>query len=82
MIAKSGEPDLLPFGFQEEGKQPLETAQFWDLCSRVRQFQQEYLNYWEQSATRTKSGATVDCIITPIAPSAAVRRNKFVYYGT
>lgn len=46
-----------------------------------RQQQKEYMEYWNNTAGKTKSGKVVDAVISPIAPYPAARRELYKYYG-
>jgi len=46
-----------------------------------RQALKDYMEYWNSSAERTGTGRPVDCIISPLAPFAAARPQKYTYYG-
>jgi amidase len=46
-----------------------------------RDYQQEYLDYWNSTATLTTSGRPVDAIITPILFFAASEPGKTNYLG-
>jgi amidase len=47
-----------------------------------RQYQKEYMEYWNSTASHTGTGRPVDAIITPLAPFAAARPGMYDYYGT
>jgi amidase len=47
-----------------------------------RQYQKEYMEYWNSTASRTGTGRPVDAIISPLAPFAAARPDMYDYYGT
>ena len=46
-----------------------------------RQFQKEYMEHWNSTASLTGTGRPVDAIISPLAPFAAARPEKYNYYG-
>lgn len=46
-----------------------------------RQYQKEYLDYWNGTAQETGTGEPVDGVICPLAPYAAARPEKYAYYG-
>lgn len=54
---------------------------------RKRTLQQEYLDYWNSTASASPSSGSprrrpgVDALITPIAPYPAARPGMFKYYG-
>ncbi len=47
-----------------------------------RQYQKEYMEYWNSTVSQTGTGRPVDAIITPLAPFAAARPGMYDYYGT
>jgi amidase len=47
-----------------------------------RQYQKEYMEYWNSTASLTGTGRPVDAIIAPLAPFAAARPDMYDYYGT
>jgi amidase len=47
-----------------------------------RQYQKEYMEYWNSTASQTGTGRPVDAVITPLAPYAAARPGMYDYYGT
>lgn len=46
-----------------------------------REAQKEYMEYWNSTADKTKSGRPVDALIAPVAPFAAARPMTFSYVG-
>ena len=46
-----------------------------------RQFQKEYMEYWNSTSAVTETDRPVDSIICPCAPFAAARPEMFKYYG-
>ena len=46
-----------------------------------REYQKEYMDYWNSTAELTGTGSPVDCFIAPLAPYAAARPEKYGYYG-
>ncbi|KAF2853523.1 acetamidase [Plenodomus tracheiphilus IPT5] len=53
--------------------------QLWDVQSQKWDYQMEYLTQWRNFEAQT--GRELDCIIAPITPTAAIRHNRFKYYG-
>lgn len=47
-----------------------------------RQYQKEYMEYWNSTVALTGTGRPVDAIISPLAPFAAARPDMYKYYGT
>lgn len=46
-----------------------------------REYQKAYLEYWNSTRELTDNGRPVDGFISPLAPFAAARPNKYSYYG-
>jgi amidase len=46
-----------------------------------RQYQKEYMEYWNSTAAYTGTGRPVDAIIAPLAPFAAARPDMYDFYG-
>ena len=46
-----------------------------------REYQKEYMEYWNSTARLTSTGRPVDAMIAPLAPFAAARPNRYKYYG-
>ncbi|KAL8853963.1 MAG: hypothetical protein Q9221_001271 [Calogaya cf. arnoldii] len=46
-----------------------------------REYQKEYMEYWNSTAELTGTGKPVDIVIAPVAPFASVQFNKFLWYG-
>jgi amidase len=47
-----------------------------------RQYQKEYMEYWNSTSALTGTGRPVDAIISPVAPFAAARPDMYDHYGT
>lgn len=47
-----------------------------------RQFQKQYMEYWNSTASITGTERPVDAVIAPLAPFAAARPDMYKYYGT
>jgi amidase len=45
------------------------------------QYKREYMDYWNSTASLTKSGQQVDATLTPVAPYAALQLEKEVDVG-
>ncbi|KAL2069449.1 hypothetical protein VTL71DRAFT_14128 [Oculimacula yallundae] len=48
---------------------------------KKRQFQKEYMEYWNSTASITGTGRPVDAVIAPLAPFAAARPDMYDYYA-
>ena len=46
-----------------------------------REFQKEYMEYWNRSEDLTNTNRPVDAILAPLAPFAAARPGRYKYYG-
>jgi amidase len=46
-----------------------------------RQYQKEYMEYWNSTSALTGTGRPVEAVIGPVAPFAAARPNMYKYYG-
>lgn len=83
MFDLSGEPpvsQLLPFF----GTAPREQAKATDIAANnvaKREYQKEYIDYWNSTAELTGTGCPVDAIIAPVAPFAAARPGLYNYFG-
>ena len=46
-----------------------------------REYQKEYLEYWNSTKDLTGTGRPVDALISPLAPFPAARQEGYSYYG-
>ena len=46
-----------------------------------REYQKEYLEYWNSTKDLTGTGRPVDGLIAPLAPFPAARQEGYSYYG-
>ena len=46
-----------------------------------RQYQKEYMEYWNSTEKHTGTGRPVDAFVAPLAPFPAARPTKYSYYG-
>lgn len=46
-----------------------------------REYQKEYMDYWNSTASLTGTGRAIDAVITPLAPMPANLTMKFDYIG-
>lgn len=60
---------------------PQTVDKLWELNLQLRQFQQEYMDYWTNTAKLTKSGRPVDAVLTPAAANAALEFGKPFHVG-
>lgn len=81
-ITASGEPaipnikDLL-----NPNNSKIDLNQLWDVHLKKWAYQSEYLEQWRAAEERLGNDQTLDAIIAPITPTAAIRHNRFKYYG-
>jgi len=82
-IDSSREPPVQQLGnwYQDQRREMLSTAEFWDLCQQREDYRSEYLRYWNDTKNLTRTKWPVDGVILPVAPSAAVEENHFTYFG-
>ncbi|KAK5994234.1 Acetamidase [Cladobotryum mycophilum] len=78
----SGEP-VIPQISKLYGIEPFAQKHASDVAAinvAKRNYQKEYMDYWNSSAAKTQSGQPVDAVIMPLAPYPAARPNEFHYY--
>ncbi|CRG85245.1 amidase [Talaromyces islandicus] len=79
-ISASGEPiirnikDLL-----DPDVKAINMGELWDTHLKKWQYQSEYLDKWREM--EEKLGKELDAIIAPITPTAAIRHDRFRYFG-
>lgn len=77
-LRESGEPPIPNLGeLPWSGR--LNINELWDVHVKKYAFQCEYLQQIRLAEERL--GKEIDAIITPVTPSAAIRHDKFFYYG-
>ncbi|KAI9793293.1 MAG: Acetamidase [Piccolia ochrophora] len=82
-FALSGEP-IAPQVSQTYGQTPIEEATATDIAQvnvAKREWQKEYLEYWNGTSETSGTGRPVDAVIAPLAPFAAARPKEYHYYG-
>jgi amidase len=77
-LKESGEPSIPNIG-SLPWPSKLDINELWDAHLQKYAFQCEYLE--QIRLTEERLGKEIDAIITPVAPTAAVRHDKFSYYG-
>lgn len=55
---------------------PLTVNEWWDLCNETYLKRQNFANFWQETATRTKSGSAIDAIVCPVWPSTSCVPNS------
>ncbi len=89
----SGEPPVsrIPMTFGTEPKDPKNAMEIAELHIRKREYQKEYMEYWNSTAEVTSTGRPVDAFISPLIPFTGMRPgwNRFtgtiwrrLYHGT
>lgn len=79
----SGEPPI-PQIAPMFGSKPGEQADATKIAAMnvtKRDYQKEYMEYWNSTIDLTGTGRSVDALIMPVAPFAAARRETYSYYG-
>ncbi|KAI5285468.1 Acetamidase, partial [Ascosphaera aggregata] len=81
-IALSGEPELrlLHSVLHKEGPE-YKASKMVEMDRMKREYQKEYLDYWNASASFTDSGEPVDAFISPVAPYASALPGRYDYVG-
>ena len=82
-MALSGEP-VLPQIAMLFGDKPGKQYSATEISANVvalREWRKQYLDYWNSTTELTGTGRPVDGVIAPVAPFAAARPLKYIYYG-
>jgi amidase len=82
-MALSGEP-MAPQVSMSYGDKPGEQYSAAKISANniaLREWQKQYMDYWNSTADLTGTGRPVDGLIAPLAPFAAARPTKYTYYG-
>lgn len=83
-LALSGEtiaPQLLKAYGQTLTHAEKTASQIAKLNTQKRQYQQEYMSYWNSTAMQTESGRPVDAVICAVAPYAAASEATYVFHS-
>lgn len=82
-FALSGEPisPQVKMSYGTEPKEEFTASQIAANNVVKRQYQKEYLDYWNSTASETGTGRPVDGILTPLAPYPAARPEGYKWYG-
>ena len=81
-LGLSGEPPIPQISFY--GSKPREQADATKIAATnvsKREYQKEYMEYWNSTIDLTGTGRPVDALIMPVAPFAAARPETYSYYG-
>ena len=79
----SGEP-IAPQVRQSYGSKPSEMMNAKHIAATnvaKREYQKEYMDYWNSTKDLTDTGRPVDAVIAPLAPFASARPESYNYYG-
>lgn len=79
----TGEP-LTPQIAGLYGKKPSKEASASEISATnvaKREYQKEYMEYWNGTVEETGTGRPVDAVIMPLAPFAAARPGTYTYYA-
>lgn len=82
-FAKSGEP-VAPQVAGFYGTEPVEEATATEIAHNNlahKKWKKEYMDAWNNTASATGTGKPMDAIIAPLAPYAAARPGKYLWYG-
>ena len=82
-LGLSGEP-MAPQVEGFFGKEPSEQADATQISANnvaKREYQKEYLEYWNGTAAISGTGKPVDAVVAPLAPFSAARPHRYKYYG-
>jgi len=81
-FALSGEPMASQVASTYGTRQPEYTAsEIAAVNVQKLEYQREYMEYWNSTATLTGTGRPVEAIIAPLAPFPAARPDMYDYYG-
>ncbi len=82
-FALSGEPPAVQVtnGYGTEPFTEVTGSEIAAVNVAKREWQKEYMEYWNSTEKSTGTGRPVDAVIAPIAPFAAALPEKFNYYG-
>ncbi|TGO24071.1 hypothetical protein BPAE_0113g00280 [Botrytis paeoniae] len=79
-LSKSGEPPIPNIAdFANTTDAPLSLNELWDINLQRWAYQCEYLEQFR--IMEEKLGREIDAIVAPVAATAAIRHDRFVYYG-
>lgn len=82
-LGLSGEPPI-PQIAPLYGSKPSQQADATKIAATnvaKREYQKEYMEYWNHTSDLTSTGRPVDAVIMPVAPFAAARPESYKYYG-
>ena len=82
-LGLSGEP-MAPQVANIYGSEQLEEMEASEIAATnvaKREYQKEYMDYWNSTKDLTGTGRPVEAFVMPCAPSPAVRSNRYYYFG-
>ena len=79
----SGEPmaSQVAVAFSNAPKEQANGTKIAETNVAKREYQKEYMEYWNSTIELTDTGRPVDALIMPVAPFAAPRPERYRYYG-
>ncbi|MCJ1281824.1 Acetamidase [Xylographa opegraphella] len=79
----SGEPmaDQVKQSYGDAAQEQMNASQISATNVAKREFQKEYMEYWNGTKELTGTGRPIDAVIAPLAPFAAARPKGYKYYG-
>lgn len=82
-LALSGEPMMpnVAMTFGHEIKPELHASDLAKNNVAIREWKKAHLDAWNSTASQTDTNLPVDAIICPVAPFAAARPTRYIYYG-
>lgn len=80
-FALSGEPMADQISFYASLDREFTGSEIAAVNVKLRQLKKEYLQYWNSTSEKSKSGQAVDAVISPLAPFPAARPKRYSYYG-
>ena len=80
-VAKlTGEP-FFPYMEMYNTSKELGVSKLWELHAERTSLQKQYLDRWNDTAKKTRSGKPIDGIILPVTPYPTAENGKFKYVG-
>ena len=67
--------------YGDSPKKPLDATKIAAINVAKREYQKEYMEYWNSTRDLTGTGRPIDAFIMPLAPFPAPRRTRFKYLG-
>ncbi|MCJ1402542.1 Acetamidase [Xylographa trunciseda] len=79
----SGEPmaDQVKQAYGDAAGDQMNASQIAATNVSKREFQKEYMEYWNSTTEHTGTGRPVDAVLAPLAPFTAARPKSYKYYG-